>query len=739
LAKTRHTWKFFRAGGVDQVVLADGADLANLHELDQKLWVALSCPIVGLEFDSRTLTMLDADGDGRIRPPDILATIAWLKGVMVDLGDLFEPSDEVPLDRISDDTESGRNVRAGARLILENIGKATAGSITLADVSDTEKIFAATKLNGDGIVPVESADDEETANAIADVITVEGSALDRSGKQGVDQTRVDAFFEQAHIYAEWAASGGDVTKTLGDATGAAVDALDAVRAKVSDYFSRCRLASFDGRAATALNPTEAELAALSTLVLTTQSDSVASLPLARAEAARALPLGEGVNPAWARRIADFARATVTPCLGGPRTSITERDWDAITAKLAAYEGWLSAKPSTDVAELGHDRVIGLAKGDSRTRITDLIARDLALAIESNQIESVEKLIRCRRDLVALLENFVNFRAFYGRRKAIFQAGTLYIDARSCDLCLPVHDSGRHALLASLSQAYLVYCDCVRRSDQDKRSIVAAVTAGDTDNIMVGRNGVFYDRAGHDWDATITKLVENPISVRQAFWTPYKRFARLVEEQFAKRARAADEEANKKTEAVAVETTASTDAKPDPAARDVVTSQAPRPPTKGIDIGTVAAIGVAVGGIATFLSSILATFFGLGMWMPLGFLVLLLAVSGPSMLLAWLKLRQRNIGPILDANGWAVNAMARINVPFGGALTAVAALPEGAARSMRDPFAEKKRPWGFYFFLIILALLGVSWLLGKLDSFLPDKAKAANVLHRAPPPSPSETK
>jgi len=739
LAKTRHTWKFFRAGGVDQVALAGGADLANLHELDQKLWVALSCPIVGLEFDSRTLTMLDADGDGRIRPPDILAAITWLKDVLIDLGDLFEPSDEVPLDRISDDTESGRNVRAGARLILKNLGKATAEKITLADVSDTEKIFAATKLNGDGIVPPESADDEETAMAIADVITVMGSTPDRGGKPGIDQPRVDAFFDQARLYAEWAASGGDAIRTLGDATGAAVEALDAVRTKVSDYFSRCRLASFDGRAATALNPTETELAALSTLVLTTQSEAVASLPLARVEGARALPLGEGVNPAWASRIAELARATVAPCLGGPRASITERDWDAITAKLAAYETWLSARPSTDVAKLGHDRVIALAKGDARTRITELVAKDLALATESNQIESVEKLIRCRRDLVALLENFVNFRAFYGRRKGIFQAGTLYIDARSCDLCLPVHDAGRHAMLASLSQAYLVYCDCVRRSDQDRRSIVAAVTGGDTDNLMVGRNGVFYDRKGDDWDATITKLVENPISVRQAFWAPYKRFARLVEEQFAKRARAADEEANKKTEAAAVSTVDSTDAKPELAPKEGPAAPAPKPPAKGIDIGTVAAIGVAVGGIATFFSSILATFFGLGMWMPLGLLALLLAISGPSMLLAWLKLRQRNIGPILDANGWAVNAMARINVPFGAALTGVAALPEGAARSMRDPFAEKKRPWGFYVFLIILALLGVSWLMGKLDSYLPDRAKAATVLHRTPPASSSETK
>jgi len=88
----------------------------------------------------------------------------------------------------------------------------------------------------------------------------------------------------------------------------------------------------------------------------------------------------------------------------------------------------------------------------------------------------------------------------------------------------------------------------------------------------------------------------------------------------------------------------------------------------------------VAGMATFLSSILATFLGLGMWMPVGALGLLLAISGPSMLIAWLKLRQRNVGPILDANGWSVNALAKINIPFGSALTKVAALPQERAAS-----------------------------------------------------------
>ncbi len=150
------------------------------------------------------------------------------------------------------------------------------------------------------------------------------------------------------------------------------------------------------------------------------------------------------------------------------------------------------------------------------------------------------------------------------------------------------------------------------------------------------------------------------------------------------------------------------------------------------MGTVAAIGVAVAGMATFLSSILATFLGLGMWMPVGALGLLLAISGPSMLIAWLKLRQRNVGPILDANGWSVNALAKINIPFGSALTKVAALPPGARRQLRDPFAQKRSPWGLYLTLLVLLGLAVLWWLGHLDRYLPGKFRSDAVLGREVP-------
>jgi hypothetical protein len=81
-------------------------------------------------------------------------------------------------------------------------------------------------------------------------------------------------------------------------------------------------------------------------------------------------------------------------------------------------------------------------------------------------------------------------------------------------------------------------------------------------------------------------------------------------------------------------------------------------------------------------------------------------------MAYLKLRRRNLGPILDANGWAINAKAKLNVPFGGALTAVAALPPGSQRDLVDPFAEKKSPWPKVIVALIV-LIAAYLVLNKL--------------------------
>ena len=721
-----HRWKFFRAGDVDQVVLAQGADLENLSELDQKLWMALSCPTRGLEFDSRTLECIDTDHDGHVRPPEILAAVDWAKQVFRSLDDLFAEGNSVPLASIKEETQLGRDLLAASRRLLAKLGRAENSTVSAEDVAGAAEILAASRFNGDGIVPADSADDEPTRRAIADIITAMGPKLDRSGKPGVDQPTIDKFFEEADATVAWLAQADrdPAIRRLGGATSEAAEAVAAVRAKLDDYFARCRLAAFDSRAVVALAPGESDLAALSGKSLTNEAAEIAQLPLAAIGAERPLSLQQGLNPAWAAKVATLVSAAIRPMMGADKTTLTESDWTTIKQNLASFFAWQAARPSAALAALGDARVRELHTGTFRQDLSALVVKDAALEDQSSQIDLVEKMILFRRDLVRLVRNFVNFSEFYGQRRAIFQVGTLYLDGRSCNLCLPVEDASKHAAVAGLARAFLVYCDCTRKAGE-KRSIVAVGTGGSTDNLMVGRNGVFYDHKGSDWDATVTRIIENPINIRQAAWAPYKRFVRMIEEQVAKRASAADEEARQKTQAAALQT-----AHADKTKAGETAARTPEP--KKIDVGTVAAIGVAVAGMATFLSSILATFLGLGMWMPVGALGLLLAISGPSMLIAWLKLRQRNVGPILDANGWSVNALAKINIPFGSALTKVAALPRGARRQLRDPFAQKRSPWWLYLTLLVLAALALLWWLGRLDRYLPGKFRSDAVFGREVP-------
>jgi len=724
-----YRWRFFRAGGFDQVKLETGADLMALDQLDLKLWVALACPTSGLEFDKNTLALIDTDKDGRVRAPELIAAVKWAGSLLKNPEDLLKGAPTLRPAGINDSTPEGKVIAAFARQVL---GKAESAEITIDEAAAAAQTFAAKPFNGDGIIPADSAADDATKAVIKDIIACFGPDTDASGKPGVSQAKVDQFFGEAAAYSDWwkKAEGDATVLPLGLSTEAAAAAVKGIKVKVDDFFARCRLAAFDPRSVNALNRDEKEFLALGAKDLTATDIAIASLPLAQVGAGKPLPLTQGINPAWAGALATFQTAAVKPLLGD-KTLLTEADWAALLAKLGPFEAWSGSKAGGSVEKIGLKRVREILASKAKETLTALVAKDKAEEGNSQAVVGLNRLVHYHRDLGKLCHNFVNFRDFYGRKdKAIFQAGTLYLDQRSCDLCLTVEDAGKHATMAALAGTYLAYCDCFRKGTGEKMQIVAAFTGGDSDNLMVGRNGVFFDRKGRDWDATITKIADNPISIRQAFWAPYKKLVRMIEEQVAKRAAAAEASSTAKLEDAAKAT----------AEADKTKAAAP----KKIDVGTVAALAVAFGAIGTAIGYFMGFFKGLALWqIPLVIIAIMLIISAPSMLIAWLKLRRRNLGPILDANGWAVNAKAKMNVPFGGALTAVAALPPGSQRDLIDPFAEKKSPWPTVIVLVILLVLAglvldklgliYKWTDGNLGH--PKKPKVEQTTPAAPAPAP----
>ena len=732
-----HTWSFRRMGGFDQVLLQSGADLTSLDQLDQKLWGALSCPTTGLEIDNKTLAIIDTDADGRIRAPELIEATRWAGSMLKDPDDLLNGAEQLPLAAINDATAEGKQLLASARQVLVNLNKGDAGAISVDDTSDATKIFAETRFNGDGVIIPSSADDEATQKVIEDIAACLGSKEDRSGKPGIDQATVDQFFQEAEAYANWwRVAEQDAANILpyGEQTPDAAASFAAVKDKIDDYFIRCRLAGFDARAAESLNPSQAEYGELSQRKISSSDEELAAFPLARIEAGKPLPLDDRVNPAWAQAMADFKAKVVTPVLGA-KDSLDRAEWAALSARFTAYQAWLEGKAGSLVEPLGRARVREILDGGFKPTIDALIQQDLALEAEASAIASVDKLVRYHRDLYTLARNFVCFHDFYKPgAKAIFQSGTLYLDGRSCDLCLHVQDPAKHAALANLGRTYIAYCECRRAGGAEKMQIAAAITDGDADNLMVGRNGVFYDRKGRDWDATIVNIVEHPISIRQAFWAPYKKVARMIGEQIEKMATAREKAVDASAAAQVAGVAGAAEApKPAPPAA---------PPTAPFDIGKFAgifaAIGLAVGAIGTAIASVVTGFMGLQWWkMPLALAGLVLIISGPSMIIAYLKLRSRNLAPLLDANGWAVNARALINLPFGHTLTGVAKLPPGAQRSLQDPFAEKTSPWKLLLLaVLVLAALLICWRQGYLSRWWAQCTTPQQVVMQPPPPAPA---
>ena len=705
----KYKWEFENIGGSTRVKITSGEDIAHLEELDPKMWTVLSCPVKGLEIDEKSLSCIDNDRDGKIRVNDIISTARWMTSAVSNPDLILEGRDSFDIESFDKENATGLKLYKSAKQILENLGK-DGSVISLSDTADIAAIFAKTRFNGDGIITDASSDEAADKEAIAGAIATVGSVTDRSGAPGINADLIAAFYQALADWTAWSES--SVKAPYGDQTDKVIGAFNALDPKVRDYFVRSRLAAFSPASTASLDVQTSRIESISAENLAGQTSEIATYPLMHISAAGVIDLSEPVNPAWAAQFGFIRTAAFAD-----KKTITEDDWNALAASFADYTAWKAAKKGAEVESPGAEKIAALLKADRKAALLELVQKDAALSEEASDIENVDKFLHIFRDFGRLLRNFVTFQDFYDKdrnTKAIFQSGTLIIDQRACHFCMKVDDMGKHNTMAPASGMYLLYCDCTTKDKAGKLQIVAAVTVGDIGDLIVGKNAIYYDNAGVEWDAVITKIIDNPISIAQAFWSPYRRLATAVENLINKNAAEKDAAVMKDMNAKLTE---AKDLKPDEKKEAV-------PFDIGKFAGIFAALGMAVGMIGTALASLVKGFVSLTWWQViLAFLGIILVISGPSMVMAWLKLRRRNIAPLLNANGWAINASSKISILFGETLTDIAKFPK---LKLKDPYAkEGVAPWKRWTVSIacLIVVLAVLWLCNlfawaKLESPLP---------------------
>ena len=715
----KYKWHFVNIGGSARVRINSGEDIAHLAELDPKMWTVLSCPTTGLEIDDKSLKYMDCDGDGKLRVNDVIAVSQWITSVLKDNDLILKGADSIDINFINTEDANGKKLYSSAKQILENLGK-EGNIISLADTADITAIFAKTRFNGDGIITEASTDDAELKAVITAAITTIGSVTDRSGAQGINADLIESFYKNLNDYVSW--TDAKVEAPYGDTTDAVIAAYNALDSKVKDFFMRSKLAAFSPSSTASLDIQTSRIDAISAENLSSKNDEIAAYPLTHITGKSEIELNAAINPAWDKNF-NVIKSVLDPSV----TVITEDIWASIGEKFSAYNAWKNGKTGAAVESLGMDAIKNFIAQDKKSVLLELVAQDAALKEESDNIEMVDKFLHIYRDFYKLLKNFVTFNDFYDKDrdiKAIFQCGTLIIDQRECKFCMRVNDTGKHSASAAPSGMYLVYCDCTTKTKPAKLQIVAAVTVGDIGALAVGKNGVFYDNSGLEWDAVITKIVDNPINISQSFWSPYRRMATAIENLINKSA--ADKDAKMMANA-----TANINAAPTKTADQAKAAAATPPFDIAKFAGIFAAIGMAVGMIGTALASIFKGLFALSWWqLIILFVGIILVISGPAMVMAWMKLRRRNIAPLLNANGWAINATSKISIPFGETLTEIAKYPK---MKLDDPFAKKGlktwQKWCLTLLMLIVVIAGL-WIANvfsnineKLGSPLPRYNKA----------------
>ena len=683
MEKTSYPWTFTSVGGTVRVKVTSGADIAHLGELDRKMWTVLSCPTRNLEFDQKTLDLLDTDHDGNIRVDEVIANAQWLTGILKDPDMLLTHGTEIPFSAFNEENPDGAKLLASARQILKNL-KLEKESIALEDTADNVKIFAETKFNGDGIITPKSTDDEALSALVTTITETIGKAMDRSGVEGVTADHVEAFYTALAEYAAWQDAGTKEVFPFGDKTADALAAVEALKDKVADYFMRCKLIGFDADTAPAVDVSVEKIKTIEGN-LALASSAIGEEPLAKPTADCVLPL-DAVNPAWKAAV-ETMRSLV---LEEGKATLTEAEWADIVGKFAPYTAWMGEKKGVAVEGLGIDKVRDLLKADQKEALLKLVEADKALEEEALSIEAVDKLLRLYHNFYDFLNNYVVLSDFYDPdAKAMFQAGRLYIDQRSTDLCVRV--DGPNADISALSGMYILYCACKSDKMGKTMNIAAVLTDGDVDSLRPGKNAVFYDREGNDWSAVVTSIVENPISLRQAFWSPYKKAARWISEKIGK---VASDKAAKGEGTLSNITQSATTA---PAAgAEAATKAAP------FDIGKIAGITIAIAAVTGVVTAIVATLKSLAWWQWIVLIVaLMLVISLPAVFIAWRKLRRRDLGPVLNANGWAINAASYVRGKFAKGLTKLAVFPK---LTEVDPAARRKAAWRKFFYWLIGLLL-----------------------------------
>lgn len=655
--------KFRRIGGSSQLVIESANDFRNAYELDPAHWTLTSIPARNLLCPADFLALIPQDASGRIHVKDVRNLLKWVISTVSDLSDFITAAPALRLAALNAGDPDGLRAKETAELALKRIGSKNTSAITIEQINEFKTLVSSALQNGDGIIPPGPVQDEITAECIKFAMAAVGSQKDISGADGIGAAELDAFEAMLKGFLAWTDEGIAREKELfpyAAATAGLWSKYLAVAADVDDYFESCHALVFAGGHDTSSRvPTNTFDSNDSTSV----KDFFKKAPLAPADPACILHLNERVNPNRAGVLAAFFGA-FRAAVPGDAASISEAEWTAFKAAIAPYGDWTGRKNTDKLDGLDLARLRAVAASKAFENIRAMIAEDTVVSNNVTCCDLVRKVIICQTNLREFLNNFINMEALFSPEKRSFiLAGKLVMNGYNFHMCMIVHDIAAHKKIAATSNVCVMYINATTGTAPAVKSmtLAVAVTAGTMRRLFIGKSGVFYTPDGLIWDAVITDLIQQPVSLKEAILMPFYRIGDIISNQAEKHFAA-------KTNAFEADVTKNVDSK-------LAGGDQPKK-EGGLNMPMlIMGGGVGIAALGSSFAFMAKSLQGVSVWRILAVLLgIFIIICAPFVILSLLKLFRRSLTRFLEANGCALNREMRLTLALGRIFTYVPRIP-----------------------------------------------------------------
>ncbi len=579
-------------------------DLDNALTLDEVHWLASTAPLSDFLLPAKFLNLLDEDDDGRIRVEEVKNAIRWLRAS----SKLETSTGEFQRSQLkSQELEEGWDKIARAFELSES------EPLTTTKLANFRTKYQENPVAwGSGSLVPEEVDDEEQRRLLSSI-----QQAVKPGIEAVTEEQLDQFLEDARIVVDWRnSSPGD------DAWADQYPAYKVLGEKLQEYFLLADAAHYTNKQPEfewPKNLTDEELLS-----------EFKKMPLVQPLRREALEFEDRPNPAYLEELAEFRHTF----LKSGESALSRTQFWEMRSRFQTYSGWLDQAPSTEATKLDTSTLETWLQDETliaKTRQTLQAKRQSGLVLKD--FDNLEKLMLLQEHLVDFCRNFVAFPDLYNpNERALFERGTLIMDGREFHLCLPVDDIASHKKAAARSNTFVLYIAV------GKETLAVPVTSGSQGYLATEKRGIFNHVDGKEKEAKVLDLVTNPISFYEALIAPFQKIVQSLKDKVEKLS--SDKE------------------------KDLVSgTMTPAQPSTsgGSQKGSMlAGGGLAIAAIGSSLAFVLKTLATLTISKILiGFLSLFLAFFIPAALVAYIKLKNRDLSAILEGNTWGINARMKL--------------------------------------------------------------------------------